>query len=149
MQDTADSVTGGDIAHHGGEFRPTRFLPLPEDISPSPLGAPYARSAPRCPGSIFEAIHPHKSSTEPFYVPTVGGVHLDGQQTKETIDKLADFDAQDDVFVNIAHDMSLFDVVEFFPKTANGWSQKRWKQEGMWRFLRDFDTGSAKHKPQT
>lgn len=82
-------------------------------------------------------------------MPTSKGVHKDVQETKDSIDKLAGFDAQDNVFVNIAHDTSLFDLVDFFPKTANGWSQKRWKQEGTWRFLRDFDTGSEAHKPQS
>jgi hypothetical protein len=138
---------GGDIAHHGGEFRPTQFLPLPESIVPSPLVAPYTRQAPVCPGAIFEAVHPKKSSTEPFYTPVLKGVHHDGEQTKKTIDELGEFDAQDNVFINIAHDTSLYDVIEFFPKTANGWSQKRWKQEGTWRFLRDFDTGSDAHRP--
>ncbi|KAK5172343.1 uncharacterized protein LTR77_003981 [Saxophila tyrrhenica] len=137
---------GGDIAHHGGEFRPTRYLSLPDTVEPNPLVAPYTKQAPTCPGAIFEAIHPHQSSIEPFYVPTSKGVHADAQETKTSIDKLADFDAQNNVFVNIAHDTSLYDVVEFFPKTANGWSQKRWKEEGTWRFLRDFDTGSEEHE---
>ena len=99
-----------------------------------------------CPGSIFEAIHPHKSSTEPFFVPTAG-IHADAQEAKASIDKMGEFDAQDNVFINIAHDTSILDVIDFFPKTANGWSQKGWKQEGRWRFLRDFDTGSEEHKP--
>jgi len=98
---------------------------------------------------MFEAIHPKQSKTEPFYVPASNGVHKDAQETKASIDKLADFDAQNNVFVNIAHDTSLFDVVEFFPKTANGWSQKQWKQEGTWRFLRDFETGAEEQRSQS
>jgi hypothetical protein len=85
---------------------------------------------------------------EPFYVPTDQGVHKDGAEAKDSIDKLTEFDAHDNVFVNIAHDTSMYDIIEFYPKKANGWSQKRWKQEGRWRFLRDFDTGSDAHKPQ-
>lgn len=138
---------GGDIAHHGGEFRPTKYIPLPENIVPSPLVAPYTRQAPVCPGSIFETINPQRSSTEPFYKITSQGVHHDAKKTQDSIEKLYEFDAQQDIFVNVAHDTSLYDVVEFFPKTANGWSQKRWKQEGRWRFLRDFDTGSEAYKP--
>jgi hypothetical protein len=131
---------GGDIAHHGGEFRPTQYLPLPENISPSPFAAPFSKNAPICPGSIFEAVHPKKSTTEPFFVPTSQGVHDNAETTKESIEKMYEFDANDSVFVNIAHDVSLYDVVDFFPKTANGWSQKGWKQEGRWRFLKDFET---------
>lgn len=37
---------GGDIAHHGGEFRPTEYLPIPENIVPNPLLAPFTREAP-------------------------------------------------------------------------------------------------------
>ena len=138
---------GGDIAHHGAEFRPTHFLPLPENIDPNPLVAPYTKQASICPGALFEAVHPKKSSTETFVEPVLQGVHHDGALTKKTIDELGEFDAQDNVFVNIAHDSSIYDVVDYHPKTANGWKQKGWKQEGTWRFLRDFDTGSEEHKP--
>ena len=132
------SSTGGDIAHHGGEFRPTKYLPLPDNITPNPLVKPYERQAPICPGSMFEAVHPNRNSTEPFYVPTKKGVHQDAQQAKESIDKMGEFDGHDNVFVNVAHDTSLYDVVEFFPKKANGWSKKGWREHGRWRFLKDF-----------
>ena len=138
---------GGDIAHHGGEFRPTQYLPLPENIVPNPLDAPFARKSHGCPGAIFEAIHPQRSSTEPFYKLTTKGVHHDPEEGQDSIDKLKEFDAHDSILVNIAHDSSLGDVVDLFPKTANGWSKKGWKEEGRWRFLRDFDTGSEAHKP--
>ena len=34
---------GGDIAHHGGEFRPTEYLPIPEKIVPNPMAAPFTK----------------------------------------------------------------------------------------------------------
>jgi glyoxylase-like metal-dependent hydrolase (beta-lactamase superfamily II) len=126
---------GGDIAHHGGEFRPTQYLPLPKVVS---LGAPFSKNAPVCPGEIFEAIHRNKSSTEPFYVPTPG-VHADVAETTRSIEKLYEFDADERIFVNIAHDISIYDMLEYYPKTANGWSGKGWKEEGRWRFLKDFE----------
>ena len=135
---------GGDITHHGGEFRPTQYLPLPKNIEPNPLVAPFTgKTTQMCPGEMFEAIHPKKSGTEPFFKPTGNGVHHNTEDTKESIEKLYEFDAYENIFVNIAHDRSLYDVVEYFPKTANGWSQKKWKQEGRWRFLRDFDTATT------
>lgn len=127
---------GGDIAHHGGEFRPTQYLPLPREVA---LG----KNVPVCPGAIFEAIHRNKSGTEPFYVPTEKGVHADGAEAKRSIEKMFEFDASERVFVNIAHDKSIYDLIELYPKTANGWSQKGWKEEGRWRFLKDFE-GAAK-----
>lgn len=137
---------GGDIAHHGAEFRPTQYLPLPENIQPNPLVAPFTRQASVCPGAIFEQIHPQKSSTVPFCKLTSKGVHKDAEEGQESIDKMKEFDAQDNIFVNIAHDTSLYDVIELYPKTANGWNKKGWKQEGRWRFLKDFDTGDQAPK---
>ncbi|KAK0259033.1 hypothetical protein B0A54_01638 [Friedmanniomyces endolithicus] len=132
-------VMGGDIAHHGGEFRPTKWLPLPENVQPSPLVAPYAKFASVCPGSLFEAIHPKKSSTEPFMLAN-GPIHDDAGVAVESLEKFTEFDAQENVFAMIAHDRSLLDVVEFYPKHANGWREKGWKEQGRWRFLKDFNT---------
>lgn len=48
------------------------------------------------------------------------------------------FDADDDIFVIMAHDSSLMDVVDFFPKSANNFKNKGWKEKGRWAFLKDF-----------
>ncbi|KAI7280268.1 Metallo-hydrolase/oxidoreductase [Hortaea werneckii] len=136
-------ILGGDIAHHGGEFRPTKWLPLPENIQPNPLEKPYSKNPPVCPGELFEALHPRKSATEPFMDP-VGHFHDDAKLVIESRDKWEEYDAQENIFAMIAHDGSLFDVVDFYPKSANGWKAKGWKEQGRWRFLRDFDTGAAK-----
>ena len=133
---------GGDIAHHGGEFRPTQYLPLPDSISPNPLEAPFAKSSAPCPGEIFQAIHPTKSRTEPFFKPE-GSVHADDKEANRSIDKMTEFDAYEDVFSVIAHDETLFDIVDFYPKVANEWKAKGWEREGRWRFLRSFDTGKV------
>ena len=98
-----------------------------------------------CLGAIFEAIHPKRSSTEPFTQPT-GPIHDNPEMACESVGKWTEFDAQDNIFAMIAHDMSLSDVVEFYPKPATGWKQKGWMEQGRWRFLRDFDTGSEPHK---
>ncbi|KAK3620448.1 hypothetical protein LTR56_022734 [Elasticomyces elasticus] len=134
-------IMGGDIAHQCGEFRPTQYLPLPKEISPNPMEPPYAKSASVCPGSLFEAMHPNHSYTEPFMKPN-GPVHDDANDAMESLDKFTGFDAQDNIFAVIAHDPSLLDVVEFYPKPANGWKAKGWKEVSRWRFLRDYDTGS-------
>ncbi|KAK3675743.1 hypothetical protein LTR78_004384 [Recurvomyces mirabilis] len=132
-------LMGGDIAHHGGEFRPTKWLPLPGEINPNPLVAPYAKHAPVCLGALFEAIHPQKSSTEPFMQP-IGPVHDDAEQVVISLANFQEFDAHPNVFAVIAHDAHLLDVVDFYPKFANDWKQKDWNEQGRWRFLRDYDT---------
>ena len=45
---------GGDCAHHGSEWRPTEYLPLPADIQSSPLPAFHPTV---CPGSLFTSGH--------------------------------------------------------------------------------------------
>lgn len=138
-------LLGGDVAHHASEFRPTEYVPLPENIEPNPLLPPFAKSTFICPGSIFEAIHPNKSSTAPF-VKALGFMHDDSKGACESVEKLLPFDALENVFSVIAHDLSLKDIVEFYPKTLDCWKQKGWKEQGHWRFLRDFDTGEEKYK---
>jgi glyoxylase-like metal-dependent hydrolase (beta-lactamase superfamily II) len=127
---------GGDIAHHGGEFRPTSYLPLPEDITPHPVKGPMFS----CPGELFVAVHPKKSRTEPFFNPTTlpGSWHHSHQEATSTIDKLTEFDAYEHIFPVIAHDNSLLDVIDFYPKPANDWLAKGWKQKSFWGFLSDF-----------
>lgn len=139
-------LMGGDVAHHASEFRPTEYVPLPKYIEPNPLVAPFAKSTFACPGHIYEALHPKKSSTEPF-VQALGFMHDDAKGACESVEKLLPFDAQDNIFSVIAHDLSLLDVVDLYPKTANDWKAKGWKEQGRWRFLRDFDTGKEKYKP--
>lgn len=141
-------LMGGDIAHHGGEFRPTQYMPLPDEIDPNPLVAPGTKNVPACPGHIFESIHPSKSRTDRYFKPSTAEFtfHADPEEAKHSLDKMTEFDGHDNIFPVIAHDESLYDVVDFYPKTANDWQAKGWKKEGQWRFLRDFDTGSTEHK---
>jgi hypothetical protein len=133
---------GGDTAHHGGEFRPTRFLPLPEYITPSPFEAPNSRGV--CPGAFFEPIHPSSVTssgnyrTTPFYElsPMMNDFLPDAQAT---VSKMQLFDASPDVFVVIAHDASLLDILPFYPKgELTGWEKTGDKIVGRWRFLKDF-----------
>ena len=130
---------GGDVCHHGGEFRPTEYLPLPREIKPNPLDK---HSSQPCPGSIFEALHRNKKVDEPFLEitnPKDGtGVSHNYKGAVESIRKVEDFDGNDDVFTVVAHDNSLLDVVEFFPIKANEWKEKGWAEKGRWIFLGDF-----------
>ena len=55
---------GGDASHHGGEFRPTEYSPLPKHVQPRP---PERRGHNICPGHLLQDIHPSNSATKPFY----------------------------------------------------------------------------------
>ncbi|KAH9815690.1 Metallo-beta-lactamase superfamily [Teratosphaeria destructans] len=140
-------IMGGDIAHHGAQFRPTRWLPLPENVQPNPFVAPFSPSASVCPGALFEAAHPASTdkATTPFTHPE-GAIHDDPQAVVDSRDHWTEFDAQENVFAVIAHDETLLDVVDFYPKSANEWKAKGWKEEGRWRFLKDLDTSGSEMK---
>lgn len=62
----------------------------------------------------------------------------DLETAQKSAEQLGEFDGDDDVFVIIAHDAKLKDIVDFYPKTANAWKEKGWKGVGLWRFLEDF-----------
>ncbi|KAM0716682.1 hypothetical protein Q7P37_008127 [Cladosporium fusiforme] len=128
-------LLGGDIAHHCGEFRPSRYAPLPDIISPSPI----SHRVGGCPGRWFQAIHPKHSREEPFFDPVPeGGWHHNGQQAKETIKKLIVADAHEHIFPVMAHDFSLAGIVDLYPRPANDWKAKNWKKQSHWGFLRSF-----------
>jgi glyoxylase-like metal-dependent hydrolase (beta-lactamase superfamily II) len=128
-------LMGGDAAHHAGEIRPTEYIPLPDNISLTP----NARSFPHiCPGEILvQDVHPEHSATAPFYKPS-DVINEVPEVAVHTIEGLWEFDADEKVFVVIAHDASLMDVVDFFPKGAGEWFDKGWGKQGHWRFLADF-----------
>jgi hypothetical protein len=131
---------GGDIASHAGEFRPSEHHPLPEWIFPNPF-EPF--SAQPCPGALIKAIHPEKRGDRPFYHL---GVWPDGEvaaenmdQANESLEKLRVYDMRlDQVLVIIAHDETMLDVLDFFPKDVNQWREKGWGQKSRWMWLRDF-----------
>lgn len=131
---------GGDIASHAGEFRPTKYVPLPPLISPNPLN--HSSPTP-CPGHIFEKIHPQKCGNAPFYRI---GTWPDGEPAADDLPaaiesnrKLQLIDALSTrVFVILAHDENMGGVIDFFPKTANEWKALGWGDKARWRFLGDF-----------
>ncbi|KEF52107.1 uncharacterized protein A1O9_11733 [Exophiala aquamarina CBS 119918] len=129
---------GGDTAHHGGEFRPSQYLPLPKEIRPSPYK--YKSSTP-CPGLIFEAIHPGGKGNEPFYH-VEGAFHHDTKDAAQSVAYMGEFDAHEDVLVIVAHDATLLDPsigIEYFPNgTMRDWKAKGYANRLHWAFLQDL-----------
>lgn len=126
---------GGDAAHHGGEFRPTDYLPLPKEVKPSPL-----KRRSQCPGHLMQDIHPHDSANKPFYYVTASFAH-DKKVADWTIDGLGEFDAHDNVLMLMAHDDAVVDPaqINFYPQPLNDWYQKSIGQKVKWLFLGDFE----------
>ena len=129
---TPDSFVfmGGDACHHAGEFRPTEYLPLPGEVTPWPKGG-------MCPGHLLRDVQRNGSATEPFFRPSKKSAH-DLAQCERTVEGLCEFDAQDNVFVLLAHDSSVLGQVTLFPETMNDWYEKGLAKQVKWRFLGDF-----------
>lgn len=91
---------------------------------------------PPCPGELLATIHCAQSTTEPYYT----SVRAEDQvKAIESIRKMMDFDARDTIFVVLAHDATLLNVVDCYPATANGWYAKEWAKKSRWLFLNDFE----------
>jgi glyoxylase-like metal-dependent hydrolase (beta-lactamase superfamily II) len=141
-------LLAGDAIHHPGEIRPSKYLPLPTDILPDPFAPdPHPlESHYGCPGAVFESLFAARGR------PVCGPVYEapraekgeesfnhDVDELLETVEKLQEADAHDNVFVAAAHDEALLDHVVFFPDgKMNEFAAKRWVKRVRWRFLRDF-----------
>ena len=127
---------GGDAAHHGGEFRPTEYLPIPKEINPSPL----KRHPSVCPGHLLQDIHAHGTPDKPFYYVTSLLSH-DKKVADWTIDGLGEFDAHENVLLLTAHDDAVVDPaqLDFYPKAMNDWYEKGVAKKVKWLFLGDFE----------
>ncbi|KAI1294488.1 hypothetical protein F5Y03DRAFT_372655 [Xylaria venustula] len=132
-------IMGADTSHHASQLRPTEHLPLPEELTPSPLGleSKFNLRTNVCLGHIFtDHVHPEKSSTTPYTRIKAGHPH-DVDQARLAVENLKLFDADENVLVVLAHDYTLLPVMEFWPETANNWHEGNWKEKGRWLFL-DF-----------
>ncbi|KAJ5568084.1 hypothetical protein N7450_010570 [Penicillium hetheringtonii] len=127
-------LLGGDVCHYGGIFRPSKYLPVPNSIKPHPCH-PHEDVA-FCPGGAWEELQRSRGRgvDEPLFAPTFGH---DIPQIIETIGKLQEADCLDNVFVIIAHDATVRDVVDQFPLSLNHWKEKGWARNLKWAFLRD------------
>lgn len=136
---------GGDASHHGGEFRPTEYLPIPKELDPSPL----KRLQPTvCPGHLLSEAHAHGVANRPFYYVTAGFAY-NKEVADWTIDGLGEFDAHENVLLLTAHDNVVVDPaqMDFYPKTINDWYKQGIAKKIKWMFLSDFENAvEAKEK---
>jgi glyoxylase-like metal-dependent hydrolase (beta-lactamase superfamily II) len=131
---TEDSflLFAGDAYHHPSQLRPSGEVRLPDHFDiPNFVPRP-------CPCELIKRMSPAHSSTEPFSNP--GSVSHDKEKAQHTIQCLQEFDADENVLVIAAHDLSLRPYLDVFPEVANGWKSKGWKYRSRWQFLKDFKT---------
>ncbi|KAJ7044095.1 hypothetical protein C8F04DRAFT_689123 [Mycena alexandri] len=127
---------GGDVVHHAGMLRPTaklhRQFPCPDELlaatrtSVAAVHFPSADSA----GQFNLAAR-----MVPMLDVVEDGAYEDPSAARKSIAKLADFDANDDVFILFAHDTSLLDALGPLPVSLNDWKAKGWKEQVIWSFL--------------
>lgn len=141
---------GGDVCHYPGAYRPSEYIPMPETI---PAETKLDKRLPLpCPCSLFTACHPDQehSRTTPFYRVSTDpdSWYTDAVEAQKSVDKLIEFDGDENVFVAIGHDPSLQDVCDFFPKgTLNGWKQKGWKSSTHWGFVNELPIDGKPGRP--
>lgn len=128
--------------HHGAEFRPTEYLPLPKDVQPSPIKG-YKGGV--CPGQLLQDLHYDKSATKPFYTVRPDFAY-NLKDADWTIRGVEEFDATDNVLVVIAHDPHIFEKdMPFFPDKLNGWKEHELNKKVRWKFLQDFQPAVDQH----
>jgi glyoxylase-like metal-dependent hydrolase (beta-lactamase superfamily II) len=129
-------LMGGDICHYAGIFRPSEHLPVPDSISPHPClsGVDF----PLCPGTAFAELQQSRGRkvSDSLYDLTFGH---DIPLARNTTTWLQELDADERIFVIIAHDSTVRDGVEHFPKTLNDWKARGWGKSLKWAFFRDLE----------
>lgn len=138
---------GGDISHFPGMYRPTQYKPMPATL-PIETHLDTPRLPVPCPCSLFTVCHPGYqkdkesiSRTQPYYQPAQDSSSWYDFpiQALHTVDALQEFDADENVFVAIAHDTALRDVVELFPVgKMNDWKVKKWGLKSHWHFVNEL-----------
>lgn len=124
---------GGDICHHGGEIRPSRYLHLPSEIDSESV---FLRSV--CPGDLFQSLQKSRgrSTEEPFFSPAMGH---NIPQAAESIYKAQEADGKGNVLFLFAHDVAPLKTADLSPKYANDWKNQGWREKMLWSFLDDFE----------
>ncbi|QKX63861.1 uncharacterized protein TRUGW13939_11032 [Talaromyces rugulosus] len=138
---------GGDISHFPGMYRPTKYVPMPLTL-PLETKLDTPRLPVPCPCSLFTACHPKNISgkeeearSSTFYEPShdASSWYDDPAEAVRSVEALKEFDANENVFVAIAHDPALREVVDLFPHgQMNDWKAKGWAQKSHWHFVNEL-----------
>ena len=135
---------GADACHHPGVLRPTEYLPLPRLITPSPF-AHIEKAVTACPGALLQQLTPGLNPSVPFFTISNGPLFPDHNAALDTVRKIQELDAAENVFVVIAHDLSLRDRIPLFPNKINEWRANDLRSATRWLFCSDFE-GSVQSK---
>lgn len=132
-------LLGGDACHNVAQLRPNRLRPLPDSVPASILGKTPPLEQCSC---AYMSYLVQRDKGGPFYG-LAPGTQEDLKKAEDTVEKLKAFDGRDDVMIIIAHDATLLDVLEHFPRDINAWKAKGWAAQGRWLFLKDLEKKAA------
>ena len=149
-------LMGADTCHFAGALRPTAEVPLPETLEPQAWGLDSNFPAP-CPCTIFTDCHPcgdvEKRPTKPWYTASkaAGSAYVDPDTANKSITSLQAFDADPNVFVCLAHDPGLFEILPLLNQdpscSVNDWQAKKYKEMSRWRFLNELPRDGKPGRP--
>ncbi|KAJ6500612.1 hypothetical protein C8R45DRAFT_1122809 [Mycena sanguinolenta] len=132
-------VLGADTSHHPGQLRPRpKFqaaYPCPAHLltqSKTSVSTDYFWS-PDSDVGAFDVLSREQPLLSIPDLPNSGDA--DPVANRVSLDKIADFDADDDFFVVLAHDESLIDVLPYFPASLSAWKEDGIKDKVLWGFL--------------
>lgn len=127
-------LMGGDLSHHGGQLRPSKYMRIPASLS----GTCFDRPIPHQGSSFEHVLHTLTGTTdEPFFLSAAAQV-VDLEALTQTRRLAQKADADENIWVVCAHDSTVSQVAEFFPSAANDWQAKGWRSKTLWSFLGDI-----------
>ncbi|KAK7025221.1 Metallo-beta-lactamase superfamily protein [Favolaschia claudopus] len=145
-------LLGGDTFHHVGEARPRPALqknfPCPAHIleeAKTAISTDFFWS-PRSRDGAFDLRS--RSSQLLAVSDTPDSFYADPVASQVSLEKIATFDADPDVFVVIAHDISIRDVIPYFPASLNDWKARDLKEKTLWSFIEESNPASV-FRPST
>jgi len=130
---------GGDTFHHAGEARPRpefqKNFPCPAhlleetktSISTDFFWSPKSRDGAFDIPSRSQQLFATSDLPDSFYADPV--------TSAVSNEKLATFDADPDILVLVAHDLSLREFIPYYPAYLNDWKETNFKERTVWNFV--------------
>ncbi|KAJ7654510.1 beta-lactamase-like protein [Mycena polygramma] len=136
---TSFIALGGDTFHNAGQARPRPQLqinfPCPAHLleeTRTSISTDYFWS-PHSQDGAFDML----SRAQQFLAISdlTNSFYADPVTSQVSLEKVATFDADPDIFVLVAHDASLRSSIPYFPESLNSWKASLLKEKTAWSFL--------------
>ncbi|KAF7356473.1 Metallo-beta-lactamase superfamily protein [Mycena venus] len=144
---TSFIALGGDTFHHVGEARPRpqfqQNFPCPADLleeAKTSISTDYFWS-PRSTEGAFDM--PSRAQQLLAISDLPDSFYADPVTSQVSLEKLATFDADPDILVLIAHDISLRSSMPYYPAYLNDWKGNNFKERTVWSFVEKTNPASV------